>query len=291
MKNLLFIATVILFFGCKSEKSTAQDQNPQTSQEAPAEETDHSILKPEGKTIEKRYAPPQGYERIPVPVTSFAYYLRGFPLKEFGRKVHLHTGELKGNQSIHSAVLDIDVGKRDLQQCADAVMRLRAEYFYDAERFEEIRFKFVNGFDAVYSKWRAGKKISVKGRESKWVPAGKKQDTRADFRKYMDIVFSYASTLSLEKEMKRKEIEDVEVGDVFIMGGSPGHAVIVVDVAVNEKSGDKVFMLAQSYMPAQEIHILKNLFSDISPWYSVSSIGEKVNTPEWTFDRNTLKSF
>ena len=50
----------------------------------------------------------------------------------------------------------------------------------------------------------------------------------------------------------------LQPGDVFIKGGSPGHAVIVVDVAIYTQTGKKVFLLAQSYMPAQQIHILVN---------------------------------
>lgn len=291
MKHLLFISTFVLFFGCKSEPSAAQKDTPITSISEETNNAPVAVFNPDGKNIETRFSPPAGYERIPLPVATFGYYLRTFPLHAFDRKVHLFNGELKGNQAVHAAVLDIDVGKRDLQQCADAVMRLRAEYFFDAERFEEIHFKFVSGFDAEYSKWRAGKKIKVKGSKVKWVSADEKQDTRAAFRKYLDVVFSYASTLSLTKEMRPKELDDIEIGDVFIQGGSPGHAIIVVDSAVNELTGDRVFMLAQSYMPAQEIHILKNVFDPITPWYSVNSIENEVRTPEWTFDRNDLKSF
>ena len=47
----------------------------------------------------------------------------------------------------------------------------------------------------------------------------------------------------------------LQPGDVFIKGGSPGHAVIVVDVAIYPQTGKTVFLLAQSYMLAQQIHI------------------------------------
>ena len=61
----------------------------------------------------------------------------------------------------------------------------------------------------------------------------------------------------------------MRIGDVFIIGGSPGHAVIVVDMAVNPETHEKVFLLAQSYMPAQQIQLLKNNNDpDLSPWYS-----------------------
>ncbi len=78
---------------------------------------------------------------------------------------------------------------------------------------------------------------------------------------------------------------------MFIQGGFPGHAVIVIDIAVRKKSGEKIFLLAQSYMPAQDIHILKNLRSrQFSPWYSVN-FGRKLHAPEWVFTRDDLKRF
>jgi len=107
----------------------------------------------------------------------------------------------------------------------------------------------------------------------------------------MEQVFYYAGTLSLSKELKPVLIEDIQPGDVFIKGGSPGHAVIVVDVAVNTTTKKRIFMVAQSYMPAQDIHILKNFeHADISPWYD-ESITDKIYTPEWTFSKNELKRF
>jgi hypothetical protein len=90
--------------------------------------------------------------------------------------------------------------------------------------------------------------------------------------------------------LRSRSIKNISIGDVFIIGGSPGHAVIVVDVATN-KNGKKVFLLAQSYMPAQETQILKN-FNDasLSPWYS-ADITDKLRTPEWTFDVKQLKTW
>ena len=106
----------------------------------------------------------------------------------------------------------------------------------------------------------------------------------------MDMVFTYAGSSSLSKELKPvKNIEDIEIGNVFIHGGFPGHAIIVVDIALNPQTGEKIFMLAQSYMPAQEIHILKNPNDPaLSPWYSVNYEGALV-TPEWVFQKNELK--
>ena len=83
-------------------------------------------------------------------------------------------------------------------------------------------------------------------------------------------------------------MKTIQIGDVFILGGFPGHAVLVVDVCENKSTGEKLFLIQQSYMPAQEIHVLKNLNnSEISPWYSVNFSGD-LETPEWTFTKEQL---
>lgn len=83
-------------------------------------------------------------------------------------------------------------------------------------------------------------------------------------------------------------IESVQPGDIFCHGGSPGHAAMILDVVENDL-GNKMFLLAQSYMPAQEMHILKNPINEVlSPWYNLLEIEEVINTPEWVFDRSEL---
>jgi hypothetical protein len=63
-------------------------------------------------------------------------------------------------------------------------------------------------------------------------------------------------------------------------------------MAVNPKTNKKVFMIAQSYMPAQDIHILINANKlSVSPWYELDETATEIETPEWTFDKNQLKRF
>ena len=179
----------------------------------------------------------------------------------------LYNGDLKPNQSAQFAVLDIPVGKKDLQQCADAIMRLRAQYLFDHKRFAEISFSDNNGKKYEYAPGRSD-----------------------SFDRYLERVFSYCGTLSLEKQLKKTSMANIQPGDVLIKGGSPGHAVIVVDVAVNS-GGERVFMLAQSYMPAQDIHILRNpAANDTHPWFKVTS-NPLINTPEWTFEHSQLRTW
>ncbi|OPZ94037.1 MAG: hypothetical protein BWY74_00886 [Firmicutes bacterium ADurb.Bin419] len=248
------------------------------------------IIREEGSTVQDRFKVPEGFERIPVEEGSFQEYLRNLPLKPHGSIVKYYNGNEK-SRDVYDAVIDMDVGDRDLQQCADAVMRLRAEYLYGKGFYDRIHFNFTNGFKADYVKWMNGNRITVKGNDTYWV---KKTDYSEDykvFRQYMDMVFAYDGTLSLSAELKAVSVNEMEIGDIFMKGALPGHCVIVVDMAVNNTTGEKIFMLAQSYMPAQDIHVLKNYNSqEISPWYSIN-FDEALETPEWTFYKDQLMRF
>ncbi len=129
------------------------------------------FIQAEGTSVETRIKPPNGFERTAAPVGSFAAYLRKVSLKPASAGVFLYNGLPKLNQ-VHVAVMDIDVGTRDLQQCADAVMRLRAEYLYAQKRYADIHFNFTNGFNCSYSKWREGYRVKVSGNQVSWYKKG-----------------------------------------------------------------------------------------------------------------------
>src|SRR5262249_12957113 len=100
--------------------------------------------------------PPAGFRRVDAARQSFGEWLRGLPLRPGRPDVRLVNGQLKGNQQAQYAVVDIDVGRRDLQQCADAVIRLRAEYLFATRRTDAIAFHFTSGDVASWADWRAG---------------------------------------------------------------------------------------------------------------------------------------
>ncbi len=248
------------------------------------------LVNEEGLTIADRYLPPEGYTRIEIEEGSFASFLRNHALKPYGTKALYYDGREKRADHVYDSVFDVEIGDRDLHQCADAIMLLRAEYLYSIEAYDEIAFRFVSGFKAEYKKWREGYRIKVEGNDVSYYKTDTVSGSYETFRKYMDMVFAYAGTLSLEKELREASIDDMQIGDIFIVGGSPGHAVIVVDMAEGQE-GEKLFMLAQSYMPAQQTQLLINPNQpEISPWYSLKD-QDKLITPEWTFALDTLKRF
>ncbi|HEY8970980.1 MAG TPA: DUF4846 domain-containing protein, partial [Puia sp.] len=114
-------------------------------------------------------------------------------------------------------------------------------------------------------------------------------EDRACFDEYLLTVFSYCGTLSLERQLTPvTHFGDILPGDVLIRGGSPGHAMLVIDM-VEDAAGNKVYLLAQSYMPAQDIHVVINpVEGKQSPWYSIPK-DTSIITPEWTFYTSQLR--
>jgi len=278
--------TTYLLFVCLTLNSCGQTNDKKNSVDTTT--VAKSIIDKNGMTLQTRFNPPNSFQRKPAEENSFANYLRNLPLKPAGTKVKYYNGSVKQNY-VYDAVVDMEISNKDLQQCADAVMRLRGEYFYSIKAYDQISFTLTNGFKVDYTEWIKGNRVIVNGNKTVWRKTAQPSNTYKDFRNYIEFVFMYAGTLSLSRTLHSKDIKNIEIGDVFILGGSPGHAVIVVDLAEN-KNGEKVFMLAQSYMPAQETQILKNENDDISPWYNVNAF-DKLYTPEWTFDFGQLKTW
>jgi hypothetical protein len=204
--------------------------------------------------------------------------------------VRLFDGREKGYQRGAFAVVDIDVGSTNLQQCADAVIRLRAEYLFQAGCADRISFDFTSGDPARWSEWSAGRRPLVSGSRVSWVARRQPDASYKSFRSYLTSVFTYAGSYSLQRELDPvADPSQLQPGDVFIQGGFPGHAVLVADVARNAQ-GERVFLLLQSYMPAQDVHVLRNLTSATDPWYLARAQG-RLETPEWTFSWSDLRRF
>ena len=248
------------------------------------------LINEEGMTLESRILTPSGYQRTEVEEGSLGDFLHQYPMKAYGSKVHLFDGSEKYNQSAHISVFDLPIENYDLQQCADSVIRMYAEYFWNTKQYDRIAFHYTSGFLAEYPKWREGNRIKVDGNTVKWVKSAGYDDSYECFVEYLKNVFSYAGTLSMYcEEAVEIPLGEAKAGDVFLYGGSPGHVVMIVDVCENE-DGEKAFLLAQGYMPAQEFHLLVNETHLEDPWYYESEISYPFSTPEYTFQEGSLKT-
>lgn len=222
---------------------------------------------------------PSGYERLDPIDNSFATYLRSLPLKEAGSKVQLYTGGESRLQSLAYAVVDMPLLSND-EQCADVCMRLRAEYLFDSGRYKDIHFRSVSGKEMRYS--------------------GKK--SRKAFERYMRNVYGAANTYSLKQELPKRYFPHIQPGDVFVYAAGDhdlerkthskyGHAIMVVDVAVDEK-GNKAIMLAEGNTPARDIHILRNWTNPFaSPWFYIDTEDEELFFDCFYYKADELRYF
>ncbi|MDO7853501.1 DUF4846 domain-containing protein [Hymenobacter convexus] len=244
------------------------------------------------QALAARFAVPGGCRRVAVAPGSWGEWLRYLPLKPMGTKARLYNGTLKNRQDVVAAVADIDVGTQDLQQCADAVIRLRAEYLFSHDP-NKVHFHLGTGYDFWFSDFVAGRTFRVVNEEVRPASRPAEAATHAALGRYLIPTFGYAGTLSLSRELRAKPLAAVEPGDVLIHGGAPGHAVLVVDVAENPATHQRYVLLAQSYMPAQNIHVLRNVDAPaLGAWFAVPGpAAAQFDTPEWTFGRQELKQF
>ncbi len=260
---------------------TATELTPED--EDAEQNTAHAIINPMGESLKERIDVPAGYVRTPEAEGSLGDFLRNYRLLPDGSPVLLYDGREKTNDSA-VCVFDMHLGDKDLQQCADSVIRVYAEYMRATGMEDKIAFHFVNGFLCDWTSYKNGNRISVNGNDVSWKAGSSATDSDETFENYLETVFNYASTLSVECESEPIDIAEIRIGDIFIKGGSPGHVVMVVDTC--ECDGKKAFLLAQGYMPAQQFHVLKNKPDD--PWYYAEEVTYPFRTPEYVFDEGSL---
>lgn len=215
---------------------------------------------------------PWGYERISSDDAAYTDYLRSLPLMGRGTMVRLYTGGIARFQSLNYAVVDVPL-LSNAEQCADVCMRLRAEYLYQSGQYGRICFQDVNGKTLKYS-------------------GG---NSRQAFERYLRNLYGVASTYSLSREMTTRRLADMQPGDVFVYparyGQKYGHAIMVVDVAVN-KQGKKAFLLAEGNTPARNIHVLRNFENPFrSPWFMLDETADNLILSVFHYKSTDLKHF
>ncbi len=243
-----------------------------------------------GTSIKTRVLVPKGFKRVSYPKNSFQEYLRNYRLKTHGSPIINYDGSKYFAQHWHDAILDIPVPKNGLQQCADALMRIRAEYLWNTNRKNEIGFNFTSGHYCSWKKYANGYRPKIKGNKVSFHKTATPNSSKKTFYKYLNLIYMYAGTASLHKELPKVKVKKLTIGDMLVNPGFPGHIEIIVDEIVNNK-GEKLFLLAQGNTPAQNVCLLKN-FEDtnISPWYSFTK-SNPVYTPSYHFEQPVFVRF
>lgn len=292
MKKIITgITTVLILTGCTKEKLSDRLLAEPDHNENLATKSSSKIHK-DKNTIRERFSPPEGYKWIEEKPDSFGYFIENFKLKPYNSQILKYDGTPISTQHLHEAVFDIDTGNKDLQQCADAAIRMRAEYLYTTKKFNEIKFHFTSGDLLSWNDYKSGTRAFVSGNSVNFRKTAPFDDSYQSFRNYLDLIFNYAGTISLNKETKPvTKNADLKTGDILITPGSPGHIVFISGVCGN-KEGKRLFLLSEGFTPAQSIHVLSNPFNPyFTPWYDLDIDAQETKTARYFFKPTNFRSF
>ena len=245
--------------------------------------TSPNYLNKAGLNINNRVNVPENYKRVVYDSSSFQYYIRHQKLKKYGAKVINYDGNPYFYQLGHVGVLEVPVPSNGLQQCADALIRLRSEYLWTTNQKNKIGFNFTSGHYCSWNKYAQGYRPKINGNKVTFSKTANANHSKTNFYKYLNLIFTYSGTMSLNNELKQiNSIEDLQIGDMLVVGGFPGHIIMIADVIENAE-GERLFLLIQGNTPAQSIHLLKNLEeTSISPWYKLK-LNSEISVPGFTF--------
>lgn len=213
------------------------------------------------------YAPAAGAQRVET--TGFGAWLRDLPLREPAEPVRTYQGAVVRGD-FHA--FDIPLVPGDLQQCADSAIRLRAEW-QKAEGLP-ISFHSTSGDAMPWARYRAGEKAYVDGRHLAW-----KQAAPATWEQYLSAVFNWAGTRSLSYDTVAATAP--APGALLVLPGSPGHAMVVLDVAT--RGEQTLVLVGEGFMPAQDFHLVRGPEAGWWPWSLPMQVGY------WTFPAEALR--
>ena len=126
---------------------------------------------------------------------------------------------------------------------------MRAEYLFKTKKFGEIKFHFTSGNLLHWEDYKNGKRAFVNGNSVSCRKTKNFDDSYQNFRNYLDLIFTYAGTISLNKEtfpiIDNKKLKS---GDILITAGSPGHVVFIAGVSKNAEGKKYIFWLKVSHL-------------------------------------------
>ncbi|MFV0176321.1 DUF4846 domain-containing protein [Empedobacter falsenii] len=264
--SFTFILIFTLFTSCNTHILKSSTNNELIENE------EYSIIHPRELKIFKRFDTPPNFSRNQN-YNNFGKWLNNISLKNSNTPVYTFDGQKKPNPNIYVGVLDLEQPKKNVQFNANAVMSLRLEYFYRSKKYLEMdKLAKVSTQPIPYSKY-----VDVDHSYSKYI-------------EYLQYYLENTNSNTMSELMKPINVKDLQIGDVFLQKGSiKNHAVIVMDLA-EDNLGNKLFILAQSYYPSQDLQIITNPSNDlISPWYMAKE--GVLLTPEWRFLTSDLMRF
>lgn len=190
-------------------------------------------------TVATAFPVPSGYTAVDG--GAFGAYLGALRVLDPAVPVRTYDGRIVDHRA---RVIDLPMVPGDLQQCADSAIRVRAEWQRSVG--QSPSFHATSGDPLPWSRYEAGEKPYDDHGKIAWKPGSSRQ-----WDDYLASVFMWAGTRSLAYDTTA--VDDPRPGDVVVYPGSPGHAVVLLEVA--KRGDDTLVLFAEGYMPAQNFHV------------------------------------
>lgn len=217
------------------------------------------------QTIKSRIQPPNGFQRVSIHPNSFGHWLRGLPLLQERSPVKDYQGKIRrtSEDTTIAAVVNYNVRGKKLEQCMDIIIRLRAEYLRSQHRTGEIAFYLPINYLLKWDDWKNGFRPIHRGIKIHLVKSRAPDSSRISFEKYLKEIFYYINTQTAYFNYHKIEFEDLQIGDFIVKKGNRGHAVLIVDLAI-DSSGNKIALIGQGDTPARQFYLLN--YKKNQPW-------------------------
>ncbi|HOS93484.1 MAG TPA: DUF4846 domain-containing protein [Armatimonadota bacterium] len=208
--------------------------------------------------IASRIGIPAGFHEVPVEPGSWPEWLRFLPLMPAHSPIRGADGRPLGWPGIPAPPGVVDMDVRRNQECADTILRLRAEYLRWAGHDDRLAFSLAGGGTISWADWRRGMRPVPVGGRVRMVRMAGPSESRQSFEAFLDAVFNWCNTDSLSGDGIPATPEDLRIGDFVSRpgAGARGHAMMIVDLAV-DADGNRRALILQGAMPAQSAHLLR----------------------------------
>ena len=205
-------------------------------------------------------APPDtDFVRVVINRNSFGDWLRHLPLMPAGSAVYDYRGRVhkSGDDSTVAAVVDLDIKGRRLEQCMDILIRLYAQYLWDVQRAEDLILPLPGGYWLAWKDWAEGIRPVFHGIDVSLKKSERSDHSYSQYQNYLRLVYAESHTQQFYYWYQPVPVEDVRIGDFFVIRGSKSHAVMIVDMAYGP-DGQKYALVGQGDTPACQFYLLKS---------------------------------
>ena len=221
---------------------------------------------------------PAGFNRIFVKNGSFGGWLRNLPLKPSGSPVLNYRGNVykKGDDSTVVAVVDWDIGGKRMEQCMDILIHFYAEFLWQENCSDIIRFPLPGGYWLDWDQWKEGWRPEFRGIQMKMQRIAKQDSSKESFASFLNTVFVESHTQQFYHAYKSIERYNINIGDFIVKKGSRGHAVMIMDLAENN-NGDMVALIGHGDTPACQFYLLK--YRKQESWFPLDFQNDSIPLP------------